>query len=456
MNTFYIENLGCSKNQVDAEQMIAHLSVGSWKYLSTPEGADVIVINTCGFVESAREESIQVALGFREEYPEAKIVMSGCMAQRYSNELMESMPEVDAFFGNKDLVQIERVLNRVVQNERFALVPGDTRGVKGDSTNNTGQNNAGADIAIKRSTFFSFPKSAYVKLSEGCNHRCTYCAIPLIRGSLQSRSLESVLTEIKGLLADGVFEINLIAQDLASFGQDMGTPNFVRLLEEISKLEGNFWIRLLYIHPDNFPWDIIPIMQRDSRILPYFDIPIQHVSSTILPQMGRRGDGNSYGALVERLRKEFPHGAIRTTFLLGFPGESKETLEELASYVEKIGFDWAGFFIYSPEEGTKSIELSSKQEAQASIDVANAFLPRLQELQSGITTERMSQRVGRTVSALVEEPIEGEDLSFGRVPFQAPEVDGCTVLLKGDLEPGSVVEVKLTGSSGPDMSGEVL
>ncbi len=453
MHTYYIENLGCSKNQVDAEQMADYLSMGNWKLLSSPEGAEVILINTCGFVESAREESIQVALEFRTAFPDVKILMSGCMAERYSKELMESMPEVDGFFGNKDLSQIERIMDRVIGGERFAVIPQ----LSSDDQPQQGVPYGEQErTALRRKNFFSFPRSAYVKLSEGCNHNCAYCAIPLIRGSLVSRPFHEVLSEIQSLIEDGIFEINLIAQDLASFGNDRGEPQFVTLLEEISKLQGDFWVRMLYIHPDNFPWDIIPVMKKDPRILPYFDIPIQHVDPAILAPMGRTGSTAIYGELVAKLREAFPKGAIRTTFLLGFPGENKETLESLVLALPEISFDWAGFFIYSPEEGTKAISLCDETAQEQSITIAKEYLPRLQEIQSEITTQRMATRVGDSIDLFVEEPIEGEDLSFGRTFFQAPEVDGCVVITSGDLTPGSVVSGKIINSSGPDLTAEVL
>ncbi len=453
MHTYYIENLGCSKNQVDAEQMADYLAMGNWKLLSKPEGAEVILINTCGFVESAREESIQVALEFRTAFPEVKILMSGCMAERYSNELMESMPEVDGFFGNKDLSQIERIMERVIGGERFAVIP---QLSPEDQPQKGVPNKSSEKTALRRKNFFSFPRSAYVKLSEGCSHNCAYCAIPLIRGPLVSRPFDEVLSEMQALIEDGIFEINLIAQDLASFGNDRGEPQFVTLLQEISKLKGDFWVRMLYIHPDNFPWEIIPIMENDPRILPYFDIPIQHVDPKILTPMGRTGSTTIYGELVEKLRKAFPKGAIRTTFLLGFPGENADTLETLAQALPEISFDWAGFFIYSPEEGTKAVSLSDTTTQQKSIAIAEEYLPRLQEIQSEITTQRMAHRIGDSVSLFVEEPIEGEDLSFGRTFFQAPEVDGCVVITSGDLTPGSVVSGNIINSSGPDLTAEVL
>lgn len=438
MKNVYIENLGCAKNQVDAEVMLEHLlAEGDYSYCEDPQEADLILVNTCGFIESARKESLEAIFSLREACPDAKILMTGCLAQRYATELVEELPEADGFFGNRDLSQITRTVEALLEGARPKLTPEYPELEDGEYQ--------------RRSKLLSYPGSVYVKISEGCNHRCRYCAIPLIRGSLISRGMDEVLQEIRQLVALGIVEIDLIAQDLAAFGTDRGEPEFLSLLTAIDQIEGDFRVRLLYIHPDSFPDGLIDIVKRSGKILPYFDIPFQHAAVPVLRKMGRVGTAESYLALIERIREELPEAVIRSTFLLGFTEENEETLEELYEFVQKAQLDWAGSFIYSLEEGTPAYRDRSSKEHKAALSLAKKFQPRLQELQQQITEDRLQRYVGRTLDVLLEERIEGEDLFIGRTFAQAPEVDGLTVVLSETGEVGTRIRCRITRVIGVDL-----
>ncbi|MEW5818531.1 MAG: radical SAM protein, partial [Spirochaetota bacterium] len=266
---FYIENLGCAKNQVDAEVMLAALEHRGLIFTPSPDKADIIIVNTCGFIQSAKEESIQMVIAFKDKYPGKSIILAGCLAERYGGALEKQLPEVDGFFGNREPSRIADLL----APEGFA---------------------DGRAEQFFRNRILSLPGSVYVKIAEGCNNRCSYCAIPLIRGELRSRNMNDLLKELTTFIQAGFSEINLVAQDLGSYGTDRGQAELNRLLQSISAVEGDFWIRLLYIHPDHFPLEILNLISADMRILPYFDIPFQHASEKILKGMGRKGNSTTY------------------------------------------------------------------------------------------------------------------------------------------------------------------
>ena len=299
----YIENLGCAKNQVDAETMIRHLEDRGWTITGDSEAAECIIVNSCGFIRPAKEESIDTVLAFRKKFPDKTIILSGCLAQRYGEKLSGLYGTVDGIFGNRALSEIPDFLRRVET--------GETRVYRGEKK----------ESPPFRRRLLSLPGSVYVKISEGCNNRCSFCAIPIIRGPLESRSRGEILDEIRGLLDTGLFEINLIGQDLGSYGSDTGGGGITELLSDIADLEGDFWVRLLYIHPDHFPSGILDICRQDKRILPYFDIPFQHASSGILSRMGRRGTADTYMDLAASIRQSLPDAVLRTTFMVGFPGK---------------------------------------------------------------------------------------------------------------------------------------
>ncbi|MDC7243165.1 MAG: MiaB/RimO family radical SAM methylthiotransferase, partial [Sphaerochaetaceae bacterium] len=276
----------------------------------------------------------------------------------------------------------------------------------------------------------------------GCNHRCAFCAIPIIRGPLRSRSKNQILDEAKSLVKNGIKEINIIAQDLAAFGTDTtGKSQLLPLLEEICEIEGDFKIRLLYIHPDAFPKELIKFVQTHDKVLPYFDIPFQHAATPILRKMGRTGTSESYYNLIKEIRESLPYAVIRTTLMLGFPGETKEDVKTLLEFTKKCKFDWMGSFIYSREEDTRAFDMISEEDHKKVISRAKKDQKKLEKIQEKITSSNLQKFVGNVYEALIEEKIEGEDLAIGRIYSQAPEVDGATVIMGRNLKPGSIVKV---------------
>ncbi|MBN1648123.1 MAG: 30S ribosomal protein S12 methylthiotransferase RimO [Spirochaetales bacterium] len=437
-SSFYIEHLGCAKNQVDAEIMIDTLLADGYRQVKEAGDADFIIVNSCSFIAPAREETVQTALEFRKLYPASKIIMAGCFSQRYAGSMPQIMPEIDGVFGNYDPARIGEVFRMLEKAPKALLVPQQ------------------AAQTFKRNANVSFPNSMYVKLSEGCRHRCSFCAIPFIRGNLRSRSIDDVVSEIRQKLKEGCFEFNLIAQDLASFGMEKGEKDFIPLLEKISKLRGKFWIRFLYIHPDNFPLEILDLCRRDKRFLPYFDIPFQHASARILMRMGRRGSAYSYLNLLEKIRAALPDAVIRSTFMVGYPGESESDFQELCTFQEEAKLDWAGVFRYSREEGTAAWNQASFLSRIVTARKAEKRKKIIGDRQEQITNQALRRHVGKDYTVIIEEPVQNELLYLARAGFQAPEVDGLVVVAGEGLEAGQTARVRITGINGIDCKGELL
>ncbi|MCL2831952.1 MAG: 30S ribosomal protein S12 methylthiotransferase RimO [Treponema sp.] len=473
---YYIDPFGCAKNQVDAENMMAALNLAGWTP-SEPQDAELIIINSCGFIESAKQESINAVLEWRKLYPGKKIMLAGCLAQRYEKELKESLPEADLLFGNSDLAGITKAAALAAEPPQ-PLTPG----AAGDSS---------PAVSAGERPLLSFPGSAYVKISEGCDNRCSFCAIPLIRGNLKSRDVNSIFDECKSLLKRGIWELNIIGQDIGSYGRDfsglvgaaaglysgpevsfpgnnlnslkMSLPG---LMEKLSGLNGDFWVRLLYIHPDHFPLPILDLIGEDKRFLQYFDLPFQHGSKKILGLMNRRGNAETYLELIHTIRQRFPDAVIRSTFLTGFPGETDEDFNALVDFQEKAALDWAGCFAYSREEDTSAYSMKPQVPKKTALQRKKI----IEDRQISITEKQMDRFVGRTFDVLFEEKVEGEeDMWLGRLPFQAPEVDGAAVIDTSEfinasalindgreLQPGVVVKGKITGRAGMDMEVTVL
>lgn len=450
-----------------------------WTRTEVPEDASLIIVNSCGFIETAKTESLDAVMTARAAYPGAKVLLAGCLAERYAEDFRDSLPEADAFFGNGDLSRIGEVVDAL-----FPDTSGDGKRAKNavSSPDSVSREGASRPVLVPaqkgvcggdRPELLSFPRSAYVKITEGCDNRCSFCAIPIIRGGLRSRSIEEIVAECRELVSRGVWELNLIGQDLAAFGcgEGEGCPvpdsnaaapsddksvapsPLSALLSAISGIPGDFRVRLLYIHPDHFPRDILPVMTADARFLPYFDIPFQSGDSGILAKMNRRGSAESYSTLVADIRRAFseaksPYGtvALRTTILTGFPGETDESFETTARFLAAIRSMWSGAFTWSCEEGTPASEMKKrvpKKTAQKRLDT-------LKEIQIRITPEELARFVGKPVEVLVEEIIADPEadaarpdartgnadeieipasrLALGRAWFQAPEVDGSVVL----------------------------
>jgi ribosomal protein S12 methylthiotransferase len=435
---YFLDPFGCVKNQVDAETMMAHLDRSGWVSTGEPGEADLIIVNSCGFIESAKQESINAVLGWRRQYPGKKLLLAGCLSQRYAAELAESLPEADVLFGNRDLSRIGEAAGRAMEGAA-APPPAEAPAAEAPSA-----------LAGRR-PLLSLPGSAYVKISEGCNNRCAFCAIPLIRGPLVCRPVPEIFAECGELIRRGVREINLIGQDTGSYraagaaGSEAALPD---LLEALSALEGRFWVRILYIHPDKFPLPILDIMARDRRFLPYFDIPFQHGSAKILALMNRRGGAETYLGLIAAIRARLPAAVIRSTFMTGFPGETEEDFAALLDFQEKARLDWLGCFAWSREEDTPAWAMKNRVPKKTAL----ARKAILEERQTPITEKNMDRFTGGVYDALVEEKIE-DRLYLGRLYCQAPEVDGSAVIRCGDgrLEPGTFAPGRVFARTGFDL-----
>ena len=441
MKKIYIESLGCAKNQVDSEVLLTIAKEKGYVRVTEAKDADLIFVNTCGFIESAKEESINTFFALKGAYPDAKIVLGGCLAQRYAEEL--ELEEADAIFGNRDLAAFSDVLDSLDEGDDQIVLKPEYPDPDREKD--------------EREEYLSMPRSCYLKISEGCDHRCSYCAIPIIRGGLRSRSVDRIIDEARDLIRKGFFEINLIAQDLGAYGTDFdGKSHFCDLLTKLASLEGDFRLRLLYIHPDTFPEELISIVKNSEKIIPYFDIPFQHSSERVLRKMRRFGNTEKYLALINRIRSEIPEAVIRTTLMLGFPGEEREDFDELLSFVRQARFDWMGSFLYSREEDTPAFDMRDEKAHEKAVKRAARWKNELEELQSAITEERLQGFVGKKYTALVEENIQGEDLSIARIYSQAPEVDGLTVIMGEGIAPGDVVEVGIRAVRGVDLEAVLI
>ena len=435
---FFIDQHGCAKNQVDGEEIAARLEDAGHEYIASGEEADLIIVNTCGFIESAKRESIEATIAIKSRWPDKKVLVAGCLAQRYPEALLGDMAEADGIFGNADLSLVAESVSDIVRGERRAIAPGQPVAIQGNY--------------YSRTRLFDFPGAAYVKVTEGCDNCCTYCAIPLIRGVLRSRSIDNIIDECRDLLRRGIFEINLIGQDLGAYGRDRADgTDLAALLSRLSSVEGDFRIRVLYIHPDHFPEGILGVMAGDRRILPYFDLPFQHASESILKAMNRKGSPEIYLALIAKIRKTLPESMIRCTFLVGFPGETEEDFAILRAFQDEARVDWMGAFAYSREEGTPAYSMKGR----VSKKTANTRKAIVEAAQEAITNERLRRFIGAEVEVLAEESVEGAELSLGRAWMQAPEVDGLTVV-KGGMAPGSRRRVRIVAVNGVDFEAETI
>jgi ribosomal protein S12 methylthiotransferase len=449
--TYYLDPYGCVKNQVDAENMMAILNEAGWAESENVEDADLIIVNSCGFIESAKKESIDAVLSWRKLYPKKKILLAGCLAQRYVKELAGILPEADGFFGIDDLGGIAKVAARAV---------GKTDGFGVAKSTKATTDIPRIEIRPGRRPLLSLPGSAYIKISEGCDNQCAFCAIPLIRGRLRSRAPEDIIEECKTFLGRGIKELCLIGQDTGSYGNDLTSDSLPGLMESLSKLEGDFWVRILYIHPDHFPLPILDIMERDKRFLPYFDIPFQHASEKILLAMNRRGNAENYLELIQTLRRRLEDAVIRTTFMTGFPGETEEDFALLLDFQKKAKLDWVGCFAYSREENTPAYKMKGRVAKKTATDRKRL----VEEGQISISENQMERFVGRTLNVLVEEKFETQEpstretgLYLGRLPCQAPEVDGSTVIFtSAPLKTGTIIPCRIIARTGIDLEAQAL
>ncbi len=439
MNVGFI-SLGCSKNRVDTEIMMALLSSAGHKIVNSIERADAVIVNTCGFIGEAKEESINTIL----ETAELKaggilkyLVATGCLAQRYGKELFDEMPELDAVVGISSFATINYILTDLQKGERILKVgpPPETFIEKGPRILSTP------------------PGSAYLKIVEGCNNRCSYCAIPSIRGNLRSRPVAELVKEAHHLAGQGIKELVLIAQDTANYGYDLqGKYLLPQLLRELQDKVEVDWIRLLYLHPAHINDDIINSIVSLDKVIPYLDIPIQHVSSKILKMMNRKHDHKHLETLIEKLKAKIEGLVLRTTVMLGFPGEEEADFEELYHFIEKVEFDWLGAFTFNSEEGTPAADLSHQLKETVKKDRLDTIL----ELQQKITRKKNIARIDKTEKILVSGQLSS-NLYIGRAYFQAPEVDGLTLIKSSSKLPrGEFTQVRFAGVRNYDMIGELI
>lgn len=423
--------LGCPKNEVDTDCMRGILQSSRYTVTDDLTQADVAVLNTCGFIQDAVEESITEALELLEWRDEAlgrKLVMAGCMVSRYGIDLSDSLPEPDAFIPVKRADCLPQVLDLLFGIDRKTYLP---------------------PAAIKRSGDPSH--FAYLMISDGCRKQCAYCTIPLIRGPYESRPLGAIVAEARFLVASGASEIILIGQDISSWGFDLdGSQTLIDVVREVSALEGVRWLRLMYMQPDGITNELLELIAETPNVCNYLDIPLQHASPAILRSMRRAGSSVSFMALLDNIRRIIPDIALRTTFITGFPGETKAHYNEVVEFVENAVFDYVGVFPYSRESGTLAAEMPN----QVSSKVRRNRAQRLRDLADSLAVERIAQRIGLTLEVVAEGHDE-EGICFGRWRGQAPEIDGV-VFLDRDVPVGQFVEVKIVDVIGYDLAGEVI
>lgn len=430
--TVWLTTLGCAKNQVDSEKLEAMLAEGGYKAATSPGAADVVMVNTCAFIEEARRESVETILEMQDsKRPDAKTIVLGCMAQRFGVEVEQALPEVDAVLGLDRYGELVTTLDRLTGWRPVTL----RRPV----------------MDILHSVNRSRPTLpyAYVKVAEGCDKPCTFCAIPLIRGPQRSRRPVNIAEEISSLMQAGVSEVVLVAQDLAAYGRDIDAPGgIVELLELVDGIEGLRRLRLLYLYPKEIRPALIEQMTTNPVIAPYFDLSLQHSSTRLLRMMKRPGGGDRYRELIGSIRAAAPQAALRSSFIIGFPGETDDEVEELVGFLEDVRLDWAGFFPYSAEEGTFAAQLDGQVDAET----VEERLRYLQAVQEEITAEANAEMIGETVAVLVDQVEDG--VAVARSYREAPEIDGVINLDRG--VPGEWLLAEINGAYGTELAGTVV
>ncbi|MFC1840136.1 30S ribosomal protein S12 methylthiotransferase RimO [Thermodesulfobacteriota bacterium] len=437
----FLTSLGCAKNLVDSENILGLIASANYPVVSDINTADIVIINTCGFIQSAVEESIDTILAAVERKESGdleKIFVTGCFVQRYGYKLTREIPEVDGWLGTGEITRIIELIGSAEDNETpfFIRKPGFL-----------------ADHGTPRIQTTPF-YSSYLKIAEGCSHKCSYCGIPAIRGPLRSRGIDSLVSEAKDMRDRGVKEVNLIAQDTTVYGADLNNDVTIeRLLEELLLIEGIEWIRLLYSHPYEVSNALLGLMENEGRIAPYLDIPFQHVNSHILKLMGREIKKETPGEFIERVRSIKRSLSLRTTMMVGFPDETDEMFTELINFIKDVEFDNLGTFIYSPEPGTAAARLKNVPDLSTAEHRRNEIM----KLQADISLKKNRDMVGRTVPVLIEGVSSETDLLLaGRTSKMAPDVDGRVLINKGNGMVGEILKVKITEAHTYDLVGESI
>lgn len=448
--SLYFTSLGCSKNLVDSQVMLGHLKLDGFTLAKEPENAEVIIVNTCSFVEAAKMESIETVLDLANYKQEGKcqaLVMSGCMAQRYSSDLEKEMPEIDMFIGTGEYHKIVPLLRAMeegkLEKKSFVEIP------KFIHTE--------FDPRLNTSPFYM----AWLKISEGCNRNCTFCIIPTLRGKLRSRSIDSLVAEATQLAATGVRELNLISQDFSDYGIDLDgggklegkNPMIYELLSRLEKVEDIDWIRVFYFYPDDLTEDVMDLMAKSTKITKYLDMPIQHFADGVLKRMNRRVTGDIIHQKIKTLRSKIPGIVLRTSVIVGFPGESEEDFETLLEGIKTAKFNHLGVFKYSDEEGTPAVRLKNK----VSEKIIEERFEKIYEAQREIARELNQNYLGQMIDVLIEGPHEETELLLqGRHAGQAPDIDGKVIINDGFAKAGEIVKVEITEVLDYDLVGRII
>jgi ribosomal protein S12 methylthiotransferase len=442
-------SLGCPKNLVDSEVMMGQLKAKGYQITADAAEADTLVVNTCGFIEAAKKESIDAILEaarLKTEGKAQRLIVAGCLVERYRDDLKSELPEVDAFIGTSQINDILTVCDPKVQTRSLPVIP---------------LGNQSATYLYDESTprVLATPSHyAYIKIAEGCDRPCAFCFIPQMRGHFRSRRFGSIIAEAQQLAEEGIKELILVAQDSSRYGEDLGkTDALAHLLRELSHLDGIEWVRVMYTYPTHISDSFLEVLAEEPKAVKYLDLPLQHASQKVLRLMKRGGNRGSLERLIERIRAKVPDIAVRTTFITGFPGETEEDFQELLALVRNVEFDRVGVFAYSDEEGTPAFELPDKVDPK----MANERRKRLMKEQSRISRKRNKSRVGETVRVLFEgESKESELLWQGRMETQAPDIDGCVLINDAPEDfvpvPGSFVNVQITETQTYDLVGAIV
>ncbi|THB75500.1 MAG: 30S ribosomal protein S12 methylthiotransferase RimO [Desulfobulbaceae bacterium] len=440
--TFHLISLGCAKNLVDSEVIYGSLEAAGWTQVEDASAANVLIVNTCGFIQPAVEESIEEILQLVElkaNEPEKKIVVVGCLVQRYQDKLVESLSEVDLFVGTEGVANMADLLAGLSSDESQARLILPQPFLMDHRT-------------PRRISTPSY--RAWLKITEGCDNHCSFCMIPKIRGRLRSRTIDDLISEARRLDSSGVKELSLVAQDLTAYGNDLNNDQF--LTELLAQLLGETdieWIRLLYLYPSGIDQKLIDLVFRYSRIVPYLDIPLQHVSNHILARMNRRYNHHQVVTLFDTIRQRVPDIALRTTFLVGFPGETPEDVEQLATFIESQKIDHVGIFTYANEEGCPAENYSDQLSESVKAERANY----LAGLQSDVSRQKIRNYIGTIEPVLIEGVSRETDLLLeGRTRFQAPEIDGCVLINEGTADPGDILDVEITEAQIYDLVGRIV
>ena len=438
MNNVHIVTLGCSKNDVDSSMMYSLLDKNKYQMVNEPSQADILIVNTCGFIDAAKEESIDTILEsveYKNEGRCKKVLLSGCLAQRYPEELIKEIPEIDGIIGTGNIDYINELLDRSLAGDLF---------IKTDNLNSA---------YIEGIRKEEVNTTEYVKISEGCNNNCSYCIIPSLRGKNRSRKIEDIYSEVEYLVSKGAREIILIAQNTTDYGIDLYSKySLANLIKEISKIEDLKWIRVLYLYPDHFTDDLIEEFKNNDKLVNYVDMPLQHISDDVLKRMNRKTSKEHIIKTLKNLRKSVPDIVIRTTFIVGFPGESDDDFNQLVDFIEDIKFDKLGVFEYSKEEGTKAASLDE----QISDSIKEERKNEIMTIQSEISSEILSKNIGKRLEVLIEEEVDEENY-VGRTYMDSPEIDGVTYVNSAkNLEIGSFVHVDVVDSLDYDLVGEII